>query len=211
MRRDRLEDAKKEVNKKRFLVLKNAKNLSDKERAELEEFLEKYPQFQQFATLLNEVRTAIRSERDEGMRRLGEIEVREEWGSSLQAAVRTIKGNAEKLLNYRTVKKPSKECVNVNPEWMVRPFRTKTKKCLLEKILEIFEEEKIENLNIEEIGSTLETAMKRAEREGFQINKIALKEIYMRLSKETKITKVTITRYLHFIETHARHIGRSKV
>lgn len=126
VRRDRLRDAKKEVNEKRFLVVKNAKNLSDRERAELGELLEKHPQLRQFTTLLSEVRTAIRSERDEGMRRLEEMEVQEEWGSQLQAAVRTIKGNAEKLLNYRTVK-PPRACVRVSPEWMMRPFRTKTK------------------------------------------------------------------------------------
>lgn len=126
VRRDWLREQRKEVNKRRFLIVKNDKNLSDKERAELEDLLQKHPQFLQYVTLLSDVRSAIKSERDEGIRKLEEIEVNEGWGSTLQAAVGTIKRNAEKLLNYRTVKHPEAR-VRVNPECMMRSFRVKTK------------------------------------------------------------------------------------
>jgi hypothetical protein len=50
VRRDWLREQRKEVNKRRFLIVKNDKNLSDKERAELEDILQKHPQFLQYVT-----------------------------------------------------------------------------------------------------------------------------------------------------------------
>ncbi|MFB0544467.1 MAG: hypothetical protein ACETVN_02025 [Asgard group archaeon] len=98
-----------------------------------------------------------------------------------------------------------KEIVNEKLE------KIKPKMRLLEKMLKIFEEEKIEHSNKEEVRTILEKAMKSLGSEAIQTDKVALKEIFEWLSKETEITKDILKKYLNFIETQARRVVKNEV
>nr|MDO8081517.1 hypothetical protein [Candidatus Freyarchaeota archaeon] len=129
-----------------------------------------------------------------------------------EAAVDHIKKTIRVVFSVDVVEEIGEEFVILLKELVKKRLEEiEPEKLLLEKVLEIFKEEKIEYVNNKEIRIILESAMKRIDREGIQTNKVTLEKIYKYLSERTKITEDTLKHYLHFIETHARHIEKGKV